>query len=128
MRISDWSSDVCSSDLRLRSQHRIEQPAAAQPGDQSAESLDAAALRLLLKTAENRGEQGVRALLRDAGRHAQFLRHRFDAARLLQDVRAVHGFSPSSARTQMRRYGVGFGRPGGKTRGARVRVEGGADV
>src|SRR3546814_17766384 len=26
MRISDWSSDVCSSDLRLGRQHRIERP------------------------------------------------------------------------------------------------------
>src|SRR3546814_21006934 len=87
---------------RLRSQHRIEQPAAAQPGDQSAESLDAAALRLLLKTAENRGAQGVRALLRDAGRHAPFLRHRFDAARLLQAYRECQGFSPSSERSDER--------------------------
>src|SRR3546814_20038028 len=83
---------------RLRSQHRIEQPAAAQPGDQSAESLDAAALRLLLKTAENRGAQGVRALLRDAGRHAQFLRHRFAAALLLPDVRAVNCFPSEESR------------------------------
>src|SRR3546814_209091 len=148
MPISDWSSDVCSSDLqhlleqpgvdparprgvardgsadvlrakdlaeylvplphrrRLRSQHRIEQPAAAKPGDQSAESLDPAALRLFLKAAKDRGKQRFGALLRDAGRNAQFLRHRFDAAGLLQYVGEVHGFSPSGARIEMRRQAL----------------------
>src|SRR3546814_18185540 len=126
MRISDWSSDVCSSDLfghiardehrehrqhlleqpgvepalrrgmardgaanvlrsedlaqylvalpdrpRLRSQHRIEQPAAAQTGDQSAESLYAAALRPLLQTPENHGKTRARSLLRAPRRTTQ---------------------------------------------------------
>src|SRR3546814_9272869 len=33
MRISDWSSDVCSSDLRPAHEHRIGHPLVAEAGD-----------------------------------------------------------------------------------------------
>src|SRR3546814_14343970 len=39
MRISDWSSDVCSSDLGLLERHPVDHRAAAMPGRHGVEDL-----------------------------------------------------------------------------------------
>ena len=68
----------------------------AELTEQPAESLEslgspATRLRLFLEPAENRGEQRVGALFRHRGRNAQFLRHRFDAAGLRQNIGQIFG-------------------------------------
>ena len=65
--------------------------AAAELAEQAAESLDpAGVLRLRLEAAEDRGQQRLGALRGDRGRHAELVRHRFDAAGLRQDIGQIH--------------------------------------
>src|SRR3546814_14826142 len=88
MRISDWSSDVCSSDLLL------ERPVALRPvplcmaGEAAQHAADEGAHLLELGAAEA-ARGGSRRAEADAGRHHRLLRSDGDAVLVAGDARAV---------------------------------------
>src|SRR3546814_1764590 len=73
MRISDWSSDVCSSDLRRADQRRHPIGARRAAGGRITEHLDAVAARLaLLINAADQDTEGLGRIL--PAHHARKLR------------------------------------------------------
>src|SRR3546814_8946996 len=85
MRISDWSSDVCSSDLPRAGADQQPDPIASEPGDHAAEHGEKpSAPRLFVARPDHRGASAHRWADDPGRRHrlrSQRHRHRVPAAR-----------------------------------------------
>src|SRR3546814_14377284 len=105
MRISDWSSDVCSSDLAAKRAGADVETAAVEPHHRDAEALAFGADQILRRHAD-RIEHHLRGRLRMPAELA-FLRAEADAGHVLFAQQARNALRPilTGARSEERRVG-----------------------
>src|SRR3546814_11037719 len=127
MRISDWSSDVCSSDLRLRGEAELKSQTIAVPGDPSSAAFFIVAALLIPGsdvTIANVGLNPTRAglveVLQSMGGDIELLDARTVGGEPVADLRVRHSMlegiavDPALAPSMIPQFPIPIGRAHGR--------------